>query len=610
MSKPPQEGPNPLFTRWLEEWRDQAAENGRLKSQRAYERALSSLRKYPLPLRSGREARILMYFGEKICHQLDEQLERYRSSPDSTAPAGMEGEGPVIPTGIPSGPIPTSPCKSCEDVDDQTDSDRPLLQPSLSSLEPVQRQEQQSKKKQSVPRHRARGYMPTRRSPAYAVLLALYHNAAKPESRGYLTKPELQKTAQPLCDKSFFLADPGSKNTAWSAVSTLIRKELVLKTNIPARYSLTEAGLNVARELRASEELKENNSSPPKATAPQTGGTIVLLEENDGSSLGSENSDSSSASKYRSSCEGQNSKLSTPQFVLQPGHFEVILCVDFIETTGGPASRKQELVRELQRHHVPFSIRKLHVGDFLWVARERGPRVAEELPPTTVRELVLDYVVERKRMPDLCGSIIDGRFREQKFRLRQCGLSHPIYLVEDANSAQHLSLPEKTLQQAIINTQVIDGFFVKRTADIRESAAYLTIMTRHLTRQYRDKMLLSCTKQELEDERPLQPKEGICRLLTFAEFNEGAIKNKAQTVYEVFARQLMQVSGLSGEKAAAILEKYKTPTSLMGAYAECPDSESQENLLSTIKCGQLQRNLGPSLSKTLAQLYCTPGPLP
>lgn len=30
------------------------------------------------------------------------------------------------------------------------------------------------------------------------------------------------------------------------------------------------------------------------------------------------------------------------------------------------------------------------------------------------RELVLDYVVERKRMDDLCGSIIDGRFREQK----------------------------------------------------------------------------------------------------------------------------------------------------------------------------------------------------
>lgn len=99
------------------------------------------------------------------------------------------------------------------------------------------------------------------------------------------------------------------------------------------------------------------------------------------------------------------------------------------------------------------------------------------------RELVLDYIIERKRIDDLCGSIIDGRFREQKvgegsgwggggaplwlpllerscsvplqFRLKRCGLSKPIYLVElHGSAASHLSLPETTLQQAIVNTQV------------------------------------------------------------------------------------------------------------------------------------------------------------
>lgn len=34
---------------------------------------------------------------------------------------------------------------------------------------------------------------------------------------------------------------------------------------------------------------------------------------------------------------------------------------------------------------------------------------------------------------------------------------------------------------------------------------------------------------------------------------------QCQTVREVFARQLMQISGLSGDKAAAILEHYNTP---------------------------------------------------
>ncbi len=88
------------------------------------------------------------------------------------------------------------------------------------------------------------------------------------------------------------------------------------------------------------------------------------------------------------------------------------------------------------------------------------------------------------------------------------------------------------------------------------------------------------------------------------------MKNKAQSVREVFARQLMQVRGVSGEKAAALLGTYSTPASLLAAYDACASRQEQEKLLSSIKCGRLQRNLGPALSRTLCQLYCTAGPLP
>lgn len=37
----------------------------------------------------------------------------------------------------------------------------------------------------------------------------------------------------------------------------------------------------------------------------------------------------------------------------------------------GSNHRKQELVKELQRNGVNFDVRKLNVGDFLWVAREK-----------------------------------------------------------------------------------------------------------------------------------------------------------------------------------------------------------------------------------------------
>lgn len=39
--------------------------------------AISSLNKYPLPLQSAKEAKILQNFGDGICKILDEKLQRY-----------------------------------------------------------------------------------------------------------------------------------------------------------------------------------------------------------------------------------------------------------------------------------------------------------------------------------------------------------------------------------------------------------------------------------------------------------------------------------------------------------------------------------------------------
>jgi len=43
-------------------------------------------------------------------------------------------------------------------------------------------------------------------------------------------------------------------------------------------------------------------------------------------------------------------------------------------------------------------------------------------------EYVLDYVLERKRVDDMAGSIKSRRYDRQKFNM--CGLCHLVYLVE------------------------------------------------------------------------------------------------------------------------------------------------------------------------------------
>ncbi|KAK7176951.1 hypothetical protein R3I93_001021 [Phoxinus phoxinus] len=609
--------PNPLFLQWLTELRDSAKEKG-MKTQYVYQKAINSLKKYPLPLKNGKEAKILQNFGDGICKILDERLQKHYRENGSDAPIQLTSH--------------TSNMASSKQMDE------PQKKLSGNLGEHMKRTQTEGRKEKGT--RKKREYVPQKRSGGYAVLLTLYRHTQIPGSKGFMFRNELQTEAQPLCDKSFTVPDLGCKYTAWSSVSTLVQKDLLVKTHNPARYSLTDQGLALAERLDSEETgmTKEHVEQKSEEENSHDGPDVVdlTLEEEDDDD-NEEQEEKEKASRCSKSSERPTTALSVNQargllsetdpkgesqtletgrtaigWHLPPGSYDIVLCVDFVETTGGSSGRKQELAKELQRNAVTFDIRKLNVGDFLWVAREKVTPVPGQLRPPVGRELVLDYIIERKRMDDLCGSIIDGRFREQKFRLKRCGLRKPIYLVEECGSAAaHLSIPESTLQQAIVNTQVVDGFFVKRVQDVKESAAYLTIMTRYLQKLYQN-CTLFYRSRELEGDREDEMENTAnlsCSLMAFTEFNFGAVKNKCQTVREVFARQLMQISGVSGDKAAAVLEHYSTVSSLLQAYDQCSNETVKEKLLSSIKYGKLKRNLGPALSRTIYQLYCTCGPL-
>lgn len=121
---------------------------------------------------------------------------------------------------------------------------------------------------------------------------------------------------------------------------------------------------------------------------------------------------------------------------------------------------------------VTFELRHLTLGDFLWVARHKE----------TKQELVMPYAVERKRMDDLAGSITDGRYHEQKYRLRQSGIPNIIYLVEEY---QHTRLPLSTLMQATVNTSVQDGIMTHHTASRVSSIKFLATMTTFISNTYK-----------------------------------------------------------------------------------------------------------------------------
>ena len=160
---------------------------------------------------------------------------------------------------------------------------------------------------------------------------------------------------------------------------------------------------------------------------------------------------------------------------LQPSTFTIELILDNREIR----SREDRTYIETQliTKGIRPLVRTLPLGDFLWVAKCEDSsllsRYGEE------GDLIaLDYIIERKRLDDLIGSIKDGRFHEQKFRLRKSGVKHVVYLVEEIGISQEMKNKYwPAVQTAIASTQVIDGFTVKRTRGLDESIRYLARMT-------------------------------------------------------------------------------------------------------------------------------------
>lgn len=59
---------------------------------------------------------------------------------------------------------------------------------------------------------------------------------------------------------------------------------------------------------------------------------------------------------------------------------------------------RDEILTELEKSKVKFEVKSLKIGDFLWICRAQEHQ-----------ELILPYVIERKRMDDFACSIKDGR---------------------------------------------------------------------------------------------------------------------------------------------------------------------------------------------------------
>ncbi|KAL1411098.1 Crossover junction endonuclease mus81 [Vanrija albida] len=291
--------------------------------------------------------------------------------------------------------------------------------------------------------------------------------------------------------------------------------------------------------------------------------------------------------------------------VFPHGSYEVVLILDTREVES--RSNRDKIATALAAKGVKVETRALRMGDMCWIARRLDGTTREE------DECVLDFVVERKRLDDLCSSILDGRYHEQCFRLSQSGIGKVFYVVEDFQLAERMEFHGAKIMTAKSQIQVINGFFLKETHKLNDTIDFLATMTSVIQQTHRDlevipPRFISRTSYSSLQASLRQTYLGKTFLTSFESYQALNDKSGSRTVYETLARMLLCVKGMSPERVAAVLDQWDTPLALYEAmkrrHAEGTRTEGRKTrtpqmMFADQVAGEGRRKIGDAQSAVL-----------
>lgn len=214
-----------------------------------------------------------------------------------------------------------------------------------------------------------------------------------------------------------------------------------------------------------------------------------------------------------------------------------------------------KLIQAFQARQIPVITENLDIGDIH--IRDSDGKIA--------------YVIERKANNDLDASIKDGRYREQKSRLIESGISRKniIYLIENLSKPKDQQT-HKRIWSAISNTQHRDGLTVFQTKNIDQTVDYIFSLSSSVNNFI-----------AIQDSIP----DSSVNL---------NIKKRNVESKEWFKYSLTLIPKCSNNIASIVTEKFPTISSL--------HSEIQQNginCLENLKHGNTQRRIGTKLSNSI-----------
>lgn len=218
-------------------------------------------------------------------------------------------------------------------------------------------------------------------------------------------------------------------------------------------------------------------------------------------------------------------------------------------------------------------------------------------------------IIERKTIPDLLASIKDGRYKEQKQRIKECGIKYKIYLIEDDPKYKKstTSIEKKTIISSLLSILIQDINVIK-TRGFSETIEYIETLYKKLITS-KNSTIYNYIMENIGAEDKGGDgcsDDGVKISNNDININKLSIninvKKKSQDPLSCFKNQLCQIPGISNVVSSMIIEEYKNMNELLTAYnsLDCVEEDKYKLLedLSYEKNGKTTR-IGPKKSQKI-----------
>ena len=243
----------------------------------------------------------------------------------------------------------------------------------------------------------------------------------------------------------------------------------------------------------------------------------------------------------------------------------IYLIVDLREKGAGNENFCVEILNKLQSP-IPIEEKNLSLGDFTWIYKDQ----------LDGEEYMLDFIIERKTLNDLSASILDGRYNEQKYRLKNSPYKNIYYLFEgtELNTHNNSNISKDAINTAINNTINIHDIKFYRSLSTKDTVNKLIEIDSNIRKNFTFLKDINGKK------------------ITYKKYVEIFAKTKNSTVEEIFLRQLRCFEHC-GKKCVEILSNcFQTQLSfykiIQGLKKKNVNEKNMENIIAC--CYYLHEN--------------------